>query len=105
MDITSDNGPIRKRCRDAKGKLKQRLDDMRAALTMTALGTLPGHYHALSADRSRQWACSLEEPYRLVFRPLGNPLPVSKDGRLDTSKVTGVCVIEVVNYHEHKNRK
>jgi toxin HigB-1 len=105
MEIIFGNGPIRKRCKNAGGKLKQRLDDMRAADTMATLEALPGHYHALSADRSGEWACSLEEPYRLVFRPLGIPLPVSKDGRLDTSKVTAVSLIEVVNYHEHKNRK
>ncbi len=87
------------------GKLKQRLDDILAADTLAVLETLPGHYHCLSANRAGQWACSLEEPYRLVFIPMGNPLPVSPDGRLDTSKVTAVSFMEVVNYHEHRNKK
>lgn len=87
------------------GKLKQRLDDIYAVDTMAVLETLPGHYHPLTANRAGQWACSLEEPYRLVFKPLGNPLPVSADGRLDTAKVIVVSIIEVVNYHEHKNKK
>jgi proteic killer suppression protein len=105
MNVTFDNGRIRKRCRDAGGKLKQRLDDIRAADTMAVLETLPGHYHPLTANRAGQWACSLEEPYRLVFKPEGNPLPVSADGRLDTTKVVAVSIIEVVNYHEHRNKK
>lgn len=100
MDVVFDNSRIRKRCRDAKGKLKQRLDDIRAADAMAVLETLPGHYHALTANRAGQWACSLEEPYRLVFVPLGDPLPVSADGRLDTARVFAVRILEVANYHE-----
>jgi toxin HigB-1 len=105
MDVVFDNNRVRKRCREAQGKLKQRLDDLVAADTMAVLETLPGHYHRLSADRAGEWACSLEEPYRLVFVPEGNPLPVSKDGRLDTTRVTAVRILEVVNYHERKNKK
>jgi toxin HigB-1 len=105
MEIVFENVQIRKRCKNAKGKLKQRLDDMRAASTMAVLETLPGRYHALTADRAGQWACSLEEPYRLVFQPLGDPLPVSVDGRLDISRIIAVSLVEVVNYHERKNRK
>lgn len=105
MDVTFDNGTIRKRCRNASGKLKQRLDDILAADNMAVLETLPGHFHPLTANRAGQWACSLEEPYRLVFKPLGNPLPVSTDGRLDTTKVVAVSIVEVVNYHERKNKK
>ncbi|HEY9595786.1 MAG TPA: killer suppression protein HigA [Spirochaetia bacterium] len=105
MEVVFDNNRVRKRCGDARGKLKQRLDDMLAADSMAVLETLPGHYHALTADRAGQWACSLEEPYRLVFLPVGNPLPVSKDGRLDTTRVTAVRIVEVVNYHERKNKK
>jgi proteic killer suppression protein len=105
MDVTLDNGHIRKRCKDARGKLKQRLDDIRAADTMAVLEKLPGHYHPLTANRVGQWACSLEEPYRLVFKPVGNPLPISADGRLDMTKVTAVSIVEVVNYHERKNKK
>jgi toxin HigB-1 len=100
MEIVYDNNVIRRKCGKAQGKLKQRLDDIRAAGSLAMLEHLPGHYHALRADRPGEWACSLERQYRLVFRPLGDPLPVSNDGRLDTTKVTAVCVVEVVDYHE-----
>jgi proteic killer suppression protein len=83
------------------GRLKQRLDDIRAADNLSVLQILPGRYHALRADRLGEWACDLEQPYRLVFRPLGDPLPISKDGWLDTTKVIAVSILEVVDYHEH----
>jgi plasmid maintenance system killer protein len=88
MEIVYDNNVIRRKCSKAQGKLKQRLDDIRAADSLAVLEQLPGHYHAFRADRSGEWACDLERQYRLVFRPLGDPLPVSKDGRLDTTNVT-----------------
>jgi toxin HigB-1 len=100
MEIVFDNNAIRRKCNRASGRLKQRLDDIRAADCLAVLETLPGRYHPLKADRAGEWACDLEQPYRLVFRPLGDPLPVSKDGRLDTANVTAVSLVEVVDYHE-----
>ena len=78
---------------------------MRAAASLDVLETVPGKYHALRANRSVDWGCDLDQPYRLVFRPIGDPLPITKDGWLDTTKVTAVSILEVVNYHERKNRK
>jgi len=101
MEIVCDNNVIRRKCSRAQGRLKQRLDDIRAADSLAVLERLPGRFHALRADRSGEWACDLERQYRLVFRPIGDPLPVSKDGRLDTAKVTAVSLVEVVDYHEH----
>ncbi len=99
MDIVYDNNVVRRTCEKAKGRLKQRLDDIRAAESLAVLQMLPGHFHALRADRAGDWACDLDQPYRLVFKPLGNPLPVSEDGRLDAAKVQAVLLLEVVDYH------
>ena len=100
MEIVFDSNPIRRACLKATGKLKRRLDDIKAAETMADLENLPGHYHALKADRSGLWACHLEEPKRLVFRPIPESGALSADGRLDTKRVRAVCIMEVVNYHE-----
>jgi proteic killer suppression protein len=100
MDIVFGNNEIRKKCNKASGKLRQRLDDIHAAANLGVLRSLPGRYHQLRADRSGEWACDLEQPYRLVFRPFADPLPISKDGLLDTTQVFAVVVLEVVNYHE-----
>jgi proteic killer suppression protein len=94
MEIVYANKVIRKRCQRAAGKLKQRLDDIRAADSMAVLQTLPGHYHPLSANRAGEWACHLEDPPG-----------VSPGAARARDRVTAVSLIEVVNYHERKNRE
>ena len=96
VDIQFANNKIRKRCLAAKGKLRQRLDDIRAVSTIEELLVLPGHFHRLGADRSGQWACHLNEPYRLVFEV------IMRSGGTAGGQhpPAAVRVIEVVNYHE-----
>ena len=55
-------------------KLKQAAEDVRF---------LPGHYHELRGNRKGQWACDLDQPYRLVFK-------------IDEQLIT---IKEIVNYH------
>ena len=61
---------------------------------------LPGRFHPLTADRSGQFSLDLDGPYRLIFEPANEPLPVRPSGDLDLTKVTCVRIIEVVNYHD-----
>jgi proteic killer suppression protein len=80
-------------------KLKQRLDDMRAAATLDDVRHLPGKYHELVGDRKGQWACDLDQPYRLIFQPHEDPIPMNDHGQYDWSNIQGIEVIEIVNYH------
>jgi toxin HigB-1 len=41
----------------------------------------------------------LDHPLRLILEPIGDPLPLSKDGWLDLEKVTAVKIIKVEDYH------
>ncbi len=79
--------------------MKRRLDSMFVANNLEEFNALPGNCHPLTADRKGQWAVALDHPKRLVFEPIGDPLPISKDGRLDCTKVTAVRLMEVVDYH------
>lgn len=99
MDILFANLKTKKACQRASGKLKRRLDDIRAAENMQVLITLPGRLHALRADRKGQWAMDLEHPKRLIMEPLGDPLPYNEDGWLDLEKVTAVRVLGMEDYH------
>lgn len=62
-----------------------RIQTLKAADNMSQLTAFPGHFHPLRKDRSGKWACSLDQPFRLVFKY------VPKDR---------VVVIEIVNYHK-----
>ncbi len=99
MDIIYDNSKIRKKCQKARGRLKRRLDDLRAAENLRVMMTLAGNCHPLVANRKGQWAIYLEHPQRLVFKPANDPLPDLGDGRLDLEKVTAVRLLSIEDYH------
>ena len=81
--------------------LKRRLTSLRRAPTLADLDGVPGHPHALSADRQGQFSLDLDGPYRLVFAPDHDPLPALPDGGLDRAAVTAVQILEITNYHGH----
>ncbi len=81
-------------------RLKQRLDDMNAAVCLADTRSLPGRYHPLEGDRAGQWSARLEGPLRLVFEPADEPLPQLEDDSLNTAAVTVVRILEVRDYHE-----
>lgn len=83
-------------------KIKTRLAQLRFATTLEDVRYLPGNYHELTGNRKGQWACDLDQPYRLVFTPHENPIPANEDGQYVWMEITGVEVIEVVNYHNEK---
>ena len=83
-------------------KIKARLTQLRFAATLEDVRNLPGNYHELTNNRKGQWACDLDQPYRLVFTPHENPIPSNKHGQYIWLEITGVEIIEVVNYHKEK---
>jgi proteic killer suppression protein len=86
-----------------RGKLiKQRLDAMAAAENLEELRHVPGNFHELTETRKGQWACSLDQPYRLIFEPHEDPIPTDDDGKYIWLEIKGVDVTEIVNYHKEK---
>jgi plasmid maintenance system killer protein len=99
VDIIFCNNRIRKKCLKASGKLKQRLDDLRAVDNLADAQTLPGRCHPLKANRKGQWAMDIEHPDRLIFEPAAPP-DVSEDGWVDTAAVTAIRVLDTGDYHD-----
>ncbi len=54
-------------------KIRKRLGQLRAATTLEDVRNLAGNFHELREDRKGQWACDLDQPYRLIFVPHENP--------------------------------
>jgi toxin HigB-1 len=48
----------------------KRLNDLFDAESFDVLPNLPGHHHPLSVNRSGEWACSLNQPTRLIYAPI-----------------------------------
>jgi proteic killer suppression protein len=79
--------------------IMQRLDDMAMADNLQTLMRLPGRHHPLKGDRNGQFACDLEHPYRMIYEPANDPLPVGENNMLQYDKVTIVEIIEITDYH------
>lgn len=110
MQITFKDKDLRKYANDdrlAQRKLgarraklyKQRLDELSAAETLEHTRHLPGKYHELTGDRKGQWACNLDQPYRLIFEPHEAPIPKNDAGQYIWAQIRGVEITEIADYH------
>ncbi len=70
-----------------------------AAETLVGTKNLPGHYHDLKHNKKGQWACDLDQPYRLLFKPHEDPIPTNADGQYVWEEIKGVEIIGIDNYH------
>ena len=117
MEITFRTKTLQKACTDARGaartygtrqaaKLRQRLDEMRAAPNLGLFWSepnrpgLPGRCHELKGDMAGKLSLDLIHPDRLVFEPANDPLPTKPDGGLDWSKVTAVHIVDILDTHD-----
>ena len=91
--LTRELGPLRSKL------LLKRLGILADATTLEDVRNEPGNFHELKADRKGQWACDLDQPYRLIFEPHEAPMPIDASGRYIWLEIKGVEVIEISNYH------
>jgi len=111
MDITFRSTKLEKQCTDTKRatktwgpeqarKIRQRLDDLRAAPHLGDFRSLPGRCHELRGDRAGQLSLDLVHLDRLLFKPNHDPVPTKPDGGLDWDAVTAIDILEVVDTHD-----
>lgn len=79
--------------------LIRRVSALIATTTLEDVRHEPGNFHELTADRKGQWACDLDQPYRLIFEPHEDPIPTDSSGRYVWLEIKGVEIIEITNYH------
>jgi len=105
MDITFKTKKLEKYAnKDRSGdltfkKFNIRVKQLRISKTLEDVRNLSGRFHELKADRKGQWACDLDHPRRLIFRPRENPTPMSEDGIYIWSEIKGVEILEITDYH------
>lgn len=80
-------------------KYKQRIDDLQAVETLEDVRYLPGRYHELTGDRKGQWACDLDQPYRLIFIPHEDPIPTNEEGQYIWIEIKGIEIMDITDYH------
>ena len=110
MDITFANHQLERVLHEEKRLLKkygsraklirQRLSELRAADSLSVMRTLPAAgCHHLTGDRKGQFAVNVGHPFRMIFIPIGDPLPQREHGGLDEANVTIIEIQEIVDYH------
>lgn len=86
-------------------RISLRLQQMRAAPTLSVFKQAHPRCHALDGDRDGEFAADLLHPHRLIFRPDHEPLPRDEFGGLNLSKVTTIRILEIEDYHGKRKRK
>ncbi len=81
---------------------KLRLDQLDVAENLEDVRFLPGKYHELTDNRKGQWACDLDQPYRLIFEPREKPIPTDPDGKYIWIEIVAVEIIEITDYHKKR---
>jgi len=99
-ECNSDKALVRRYNVQRAKLIRRRLDDLSAAPTLAVMRMLPGRCHELSGDRAGQLSVDLDGPYRLLFRPIADPIPLKEDGGLDWVQVKQISVIGVVDTHD-----
>ena len=83
-------------------RLKIVLTAMRAAPSLAAFAppmSPPHRCHELTGNRKGQISMDLDHPYRLLFQPTHDPLPVRKEGGLDWNLVTAIKILQIEDTH------
>jgi proteic killer suppression protein len=111
MDIFFKTSAIQKLCsKDAVAQkklgpkmarnLQRRMMELKAAESLADISHLPpARCHELKGNRKGQLSVDLEHPFRLLFIPANNPVPIGEDGGLDRTQVTEIEIIEIVDTH------
>jgi len=110
MNITFSTNKLKKLANDFR-KCQKEMGQKRAKLYVTRLNALqnvdtledtrhlPGRFHELTSNKKGQWACDLDHPYRLIFEPHENPIPINNHGQYIWFEIKGVEIIEITDYH------
>jgi len=59
----------------------------------------PERRHELTGNRAGTFAVDIKHPYRIIFGPNHDPLPLKADGGIDPGRVTAVTILGVEDYH------
>ena len=84
-------------------KIRLRMAELRAAISLYDLGPPyagPGRCHELTGGRKKQLSVDLDQPYRLIFVPNHDPVPIKPDGGLDWKQVTAIMITGIEDTHE-----
>lgn len=78
----------------------QRLSELSAAITLSDISYLPPpRLHELSGNRKGQFSVDLYHPYRLLFIPANESIPMRDDGGMNKEKIDQIEISEIEDTH------
>lgn len=81
-------------------KIEVRLAILRAANNLNLVPTSkPCRRHQLKGNRKNQFVVDVEHPFRIIFEPNHNPLPLKEDEGIDLTQVTAIRILSIEDYH------
>jgi len=80
-------------------KIRQRLDDLKAADNLSVMKNLPGRCHELTGDRHGQLSLDLDHPWRLIFVPADDPASIKDDDGIDWQNVRVIKILGIEDTH------
>lgn len=113
MIITFSSKKLQKRLSEAKvmaktygskrtKRLKVIMTQLRAAPNLGVFAppySPPNRCHELKGDKKGLLSVDLNGPYRLLFKPINDPVPMRPEGGLDWSQVTTIKIKGVEDTH------
>lgn len=80
--------------------IRECFDDLEAVECLADMWLLPQHRcHQLAGNLKGVFSLDLVHPYRLLFRPADDPLPLLEDRGIDLAKVESVEILRAENTH------
>ena len=73
---------------------RTRINALVTVANFADLSKYPGHFHELVGNRKGQWACDLDQPYRLII------WGAEPNKAVIWAEVTEAEVVEIVDYHK-----
>lgn len=111
MELYFESNKMRKICSSQKllqaefgapnaKKIMMRLNEMGSVDNLSQISTLPPpRRHTLFGNRAGQFAVVVKEPFRIIFIPYNDIIPMLENGGVDVNKVTKIKIIWIGDYH------
>ncbi len=101
--LSLDDRLSKKMSSERRKLIKLRMSQLRAADTLEDMRSIPGaRCEALRHIPDKHYlTVRLDNPYRILFEPAHDPVPVHSGGNLDWTKVTAIRILEVGDTHGH----
>ena len=78
----------------------QRMSELHAAIALSDISHLPpARLHEHSGTGKGKFSVDLEHPYRLLFIPDNEPIPVKNDGGLDKTNINKIKIVGIEDPH------